>query len=90
MIDIAVAWDAQLLWLRMGVSRQRSRHHGQVADCGQRVAADDRLDDIPDGTNDRSGWWADMVLQLASAPPAGDLIGSRLLVEIFCETMLPK
>jgi phage gp46-like protein len=33
----------------------------------------DRLDDTLDGTNDRRGWWADMVLPLASAPPAADL-----------------
>jgi phage gp46-like protein len=35
-------------------------------------------DEIPDGTGDRPGWWADMVLPLANAAPAGDLIGSRL------------
>lgn len=34
--------------------------------------------EIPDGTGDRRGWWADMALPLANAPPPTDLIGSRL------------
>lgn len=35
-------------------------------------------DEIPDGSNDRRGVWSDMAVPLTEAPPAGDLIGSRL------------
>ncbi len=82
MIDIAVAWDAQLLrfdWLFDGsdlATTDTLQTAVIVSLLTDRLANAD--DDFPDGTNDRRGWWADMPLPLASAPPAGDLIGSRL------------
>jgi phage gp46-like protein len=81
-IDIAVAWDPALLrfdWLFDGIdlaSTETLQTAVIVSLLTDRLANAD--DDIPDGTNDRRGWWADMPLPLANAPPARDLIGSRL------------
>jgi phage gp46-like protein len=77
MLDIAVAWDAQLLrfdWLFDGsdlATTDTLQTAVIVSLLTDRLANAD--DDIPDGTNDRRGWRADMPLPLANAPPAGDL-----------------
>lgn len=82
MIDLAVAWDAanlRLDWLFDGndlVTTDTLQTAVIVSLLTDRLANAD--DEIPDGSNDRRGWWADLPLPLANAPPAGDLIGSRL------------
>ncbi|MEJ0020738.1 MAG: phage GP46 family protein [Acetobacteraceae bacterium] len=82
MIDIAVAWDPATLrldWVFDGndlAATDTLQSAVIVSLLTDRLANAD--DEIPDGTNDRRGWWADMALPLANTPPAGDLIGSRL------------
>jgi phage gp46-like protein len=85
MIDIAVAWDAQLQRFD-----RMSEGNDLVTTNTQQTAVivsllTDRLanDESPDSSSGRRGWWANMPLPMASAPPVGDLIGSRLLVEVF-------
>jgi phage gp46-like protein len=82
MLDIAVAWDPALLradWVFDGndlVTTDTLQTAVLVSLLTDRLANTD--DEIPDGTGERRGWWADMALPLANAAPVGDLIGSRL------------
>lgn len=82
MIDLAVAWGAtnlRLDWLFDGddlVTTDTLQTAVIVSLLTDRLANAD--DEIPDGGNDRRSWWADLPLPPANAPPAGDLIGSRL------------
>jgi phage gp46-like protein len=80
--DLALIWDPVGMGVDMAVTG------GDLAiDPGLRTAVvisllTDRLADadadIPDGTADRRGWWADLPLDTPDAPPAPDLIGSLL------------
>jgi len=82
MIDIAVAWDPATLRLDWAFDGNDLATTDTLQSAVIVSLLTDRLanadDEIPDGTNDRRGWWADLVLPLANAAPAGDLIGSRL------------
>ncbi len=78
MTDIALVWDPLLARADIAVAKG-----DLVADAGLRTAIlvslfSDALarpdDEIPDGTDDRRGWWGDTPVEGESADP----IGSRL------------
>jgi phage gp46-like protein len=78
MTDIALVWDPLLARADIAVAKG-----DLVADAGLRTAVlislfTDALarpdDDIPDGTDDRRGWWGDTPIEGEAADP----IGSRL------------
>ena len=93
MTDLALIWDQE------NIRGDLTVLYGDLAtDDGLRTAViisllTDRLADadavIPDGTNDRRGWWGDLPLDTADDRPAPDFIGSQLWL-LAREKQLPE
>ena len=93
MTDLALIWDQE------NIRGDLTVLYGDLAtDDGLRTSViisllTDRLADadaaIPDGTNDRRGWWGDLPLDTADDPPAPDFIGSQLWL-LAREKQLPE